>query len=96
MIRSNGRYSVDVAPNGAIKVRPGDWLSKYSAAFLGLPIAFAHLLSPDRPSRARPWSAWVRWTLIGLVPLVVAIVTFLILDPMVIRFFDRFREDVRM
>jgi dolichyl-phosphate-mannose-protein mannosyltransferase len=74
----------------------GALLSKYSAAFLGLPIAFAHLLSPDRPNRARPWSAWIRWTLIGLVPLVVAIVTFLVLDPMVIRFFDRFREDVRM
>ena len=28
----DGRYHVDVAYNGAIKVRHGDWLSKYSAA----------------------------------------------------------------
>jgi len=29
---SDGRYHVDVAENGAIKVKHGDWLSKYSAA----------------------------------------------------------------
>lgn len=29
---SNGTYSVTVAENGAILVKPGDWLSKYSAA----------------------------------------------------------------
>ena len=28
----HGRYHVDVAPDGAIKVMPNDWLSKYSAA----------------------------------------------------------------
>jgi hypothetical protein len=31
----DGRYEVDVAENGAIKVRHGDWLSKYSAAIYG-------------------------------------------------------------
>lgn len=30
-----GRYQVDVANNGAIKVKHGDWLSKYSAAIYG-------------------------------------------------------------
>ncbi len=28
----NGRYSVEVASDGAIRVKPGDWISKYSAA----------------------------------------------------------------
>lgn len=28
----NGKYHVEVAPDGAIRVKPGDWLSKYSAA----------------------------------------------------------------
>ena len=32
MLYRTGRYSVDVGPNGSIKVKPGDWLSKYSAA----------------------------------------------------------------
>jgi hypothetical protein len=32
MVYRNGQYSVEVGPDGAIKVRPGDWLSKYSAA----------------------------------------------------------------
>jgi len=32
MLYRNGRYSVEVGSDGAIKVRPGDWLSKYSAA----------------------------------------------------------------
>lgn len=32
MLYRKGRYSVEVAPDGAIKVRAGDWLSKYSAA----------------------------------------------------------------
>ena len=32
MLYRNGRYSVDVGQDGVIKVRPGDWLSKYSAA----------------------------------------------------------------
>jgi len=29
---SNGRYSVTIQPDGAIRVKSGDWLSKYSAA----------------------------------------------------------------
>lgn len=32
MIRSHGRYSVTIADDGAILVRQGDWISKYSAA----------------------------------------------------------------
>jgi hypothetical protein len=32
MLYRNGRYSVDVGLDGTIKVRAGDWLSKYSAA----------------------------------------------------------------
>src|ERR1700723_1659457 len=29
---SDGRYHVEVAEDGAVKVRHGDWLSKYSSA----------------------------------------------------------------
>ena len=32
MLYQNGRYQVEVGNDGAIKVKPGDWLSKYSAA----------------------------------------------------------------
>jgi len=35
MLYRRKRYQVDVAPDGAIKVKPGDWLSKYSYAMYG-------------------------------------------------------------
>jgi hypothetical protein len=35
MLYHKGQYRVDIAPNGAIRVKPGDWLSKYSYAMYG-------------------------------------------------------------
>jgi hypothetical protein len=69
-------------------------LSKYSAAFLALVIGLGHLMSPR--SFARPGSAanWGRWVAKGLLPGVVGVATFLLLDPLVVHHWDKFRADV--
>ena len=69
-------------------------LSKYSAAFLGAPLALAYLVAPGRPSTfaAVPW---LRWAARGALILVLAGAVFLIVDPMVWLYYDRFRQDVR-
>jgi 4-amino-4-deoxy-L-arabinose transferase-like glycosyltransferase len=70
-------------------------LCKYSAAFL-LPLALvAHLCAPGRPARAAPWRAWVRWLWTGAIPGLVAGAMFLLLDPLVLLEFNRFRVDVQ-
>jgi hypothetical protein len=69
--------------------------AKYSAAFLAVPIALAHVLSPTRPSALRPAKSWAVWAMHGGVAVVVCIVTFLLVDPMVVAYYDKFREDVR-
>lgn len=69
--------------------------AKYSAAFMAVPIGVAHLLSPARPSSLAAWRPWGRWLLVGLAAVVVCIATFLVVDPMVVSYYDKFREDVR-
>jgi 4-amino-4-deoxy-L-arabinose transferase-like glycosyltransferase len=73
----------------------GALLCKYSAAFL-LPLTLvAHLCAPGRPERTAPWGAWVRWLAVGAIPGVVSVATFLLLDPLVVLKFDKFRFDVQ-
>ena len=68
---------------------------KYTAVFMAVPIALAHLLSPHRPHPLKPYRAWGRWGLRGLVPVVACVVTFLLLNPMVWLYWDKFLFDVR-
>lgn len=70
-------------------------LCKYSAVFMAGPIALAHLLSPHRPSSLRPVGAWGRWVARGAVPVMVSVVTFFALDPMVLQYYAKFRDDVQ-
>jgi len=70
-------------------------ICKYTAVFMAVPIAVAHFFSPLRPSSLQPFAAWRRWVLRGLVPVATSIVTFLVLDPMVWQYFDKFLFDVR-
>ncbi|MEX2273406.1 MAG: glycosyltransferase family 39 protein [Vicinamibacterales bacterium] len=72
-------------------------LCKYSAAFLAPVIAVAHLASPRTfawPGALQQRGALLRWVLTGIVPLVVALATFLLLDPHVYLHYDKFRADV--
>ena len=95
-------YLIDVARHGRTRAYVFAGLAigaaalcKYSAAFL-LPLTLvAHLCAPGRPQRGQAWSVWVRWLLRGAVPGIVAGLTFLILDPLVLLEFDKFMADVR-
>lgn len=70
-------------------------LSKYTGAFtLGF-IGLAYLLAPSRPNTLRPAIAWVRWALRGVVPIVVGVATFLVLDPLVLKYRDKFLADIK-
>jgi 4-amino-4-deoxy-L-arabinose transferase-like glycosyltransferase len=70
-------------------------LSKYTAIFLAPLIALAHLLSPRAPRRIAPLGAWLgpigRTAAAGAA----GVATFLLLDPLVIQFYDKFRQDLR-
>lgn len=70
-------------------------LSKYSAAFLVPLVVLAHLLSDRRPRTIRPLNAWVRFAGMAAVPLAIAGITFLAIDPLVLRYYDKFRLDIR-
>ena len=95
-------FLIDVAVRGSTKAYVfaglaigGALLCKYSAAFLLPLVLIAHLVDPGRPLRDAPWSAWARWLLRGAVPGIVALITFLVLDPFVWLSFDKFRADVQ-
>jgi 4-amino-4-deoxy-L-arabinose transferase-like glycosyltransferase len=68
---------------------------KYTSVFMAIPIALAYLLSPHRPRSLHPYGAWVRWAMRGLVVPVATVVTFVLLDPMVWLYWDKFLFDVR-
>ena len=70
-------------------------LSKYTGAFMVGVIGFAYLLAPKRPRALQPVRAWVGWTLRGIVPIVVGVGTFLLLDPLVLRHRDKFLSDIK-
>jgi dolichyl-phosphate-mannose-protein mannosyltransferase len=70
-------------------------LSKYTALFLVPLIGLAYLLSPQAPRQLRPLGAWVRPAIRTAVSLAIGAATFLILDPLVVRYYDKFRSDVR-
>lgn len=68
---------------------------KYTAVFMAVPMALAWAMSPGRPRSWEPYAPWVRWALRGLIAPVTAVVTFVLLDPMVVLYFEKFQFDVR-
>jgi 4-amino-4-deoxy-L-arabinose transferase-like glycosyltransferase len=72
--------------------------SKYSAAFLAPMIGVAELLSPRAPRRLTPFQlrAWVRVVIRAAVTIAAGIAIFLMLDWLVIRYFDKFRSDIKV
>jgi 4-amino-4-deoxy-L-arabinose transferase-like glycosyltransferase len=73
----------------------GAVLFKYSGAFVLGVIGLAYLIAPGRPSAVRPLGAWMRWAGRGTIPIVVGVATFLLLDPLVIQYWDKFQSDVK-
>ena len=70
-------------------------LSKYTGAFTLGVIGFAYLLSPRRPRALKPVTAWAGWAARGIVPIVVGLATFLLLDPLVLKYRDKFLSDIK-
>lgn len=70
-------------------------LSKYTAIFLAPLIVFAQLLSAAAPRSVRPAARWIvplaRAAAIGAVALAI----FFALDPLVIRYYPKFRSDLK-
>jgi MFS family permease len=69
--------------------------TKYTGAFLMLPLAVAHLLSPARPRRGDGARAWLLWGSIGLGVVLLALAIFSVINPLVLQHPDRFLSDVR-
>ena len=92
---------VGIAQDGRLRAYVGLGLAfgaaiscKYTAAFLILPLALVHVISPARPRSGAGWRAWLVWFGKGCVPIVTAVAIFLIVNPLVLQYPDRFREDV--
>lgn len=70
-------------------------LCKYTGVFLVPLLVVAHVCSPRTPRVLRPVSAWLRAALLGAAPLLLGAAVFLLLDPMVFLFHDKFLQDVQ-
>jgi 4-amino-4-deoxy-L-arabinose transferase-like glycosyltransferase len=74
-------------------------LCKYTGAFVLGVVGFAYLLSPSRPrtlpTSLQAWKSWLRWVAQGMIPVVVGLATFLLLDPLVWRYFRKFKSDMK-
>jgi 4-amino-4-deoxy-L-arabinose transferase-like glycosyltransferase len=72
--------------------------SKYSAAFLAPLIGIAELLSPRGPAGLVPVDVrgWLRAAVRTALTVVAGLAIFLALDWLVIRYFDKFRDDIKV
>src|SRR5262249_2593149 len=72
--------------------------SKYSAAFVAPLIGIAELLSPRAPATVTPFAAgrWLRIVVRAVVTVAAGVAIFLVLDWLVIRYFDKFRDDIKV
>jgi 4-amino-4-deoxy-L-arabinose transferase-like glycosyltransferase len=68
---------------------------KYTAVFMAIPIALAYLMAPQRPKAFQPFGAWIRWALRGAILPATTVVAFVLIDPMVWLYWDKFLFDVR-
>lgn len=70
-------------------------LCKYSAAFVAALIGLAQLLSPSGPRGIRPFSAWLRLGVRTVATVALGIAVFLLLDPLVVKYYAKFRSDIK-
>lgn len=69
--------------------------SKYAAAFLAPLIGIARLLSPNGPRGLRPMGTWVREALRAAVLVALGIGIFLVIDPLVVQYWEKFQSDIK-
>jgi len=73
----------------------GAILSKYSGGFVLGIVGLAYLLSPQRPKTLKPFAPWIMWVVRGVIPIVVGFGVFLLLDPLVWKYFAKFQSDIK-
>ncbi len=69
--------------------------SKYSAAFLAPLVGVAELLSPNGPRGVTPIAPWIRAALRSAAIVAAGVAIFLVLDPLVLRYYAKFRSDIK-
>lgn len=94
-------YALRIADTGRIRDYAIAGLSlgaavacKYTALFLVVVLAVAHLAAPGRPQRLADVRGWAAWIGRGIMPLVIGAVVFAAVDPMAIMYFAKFRGDI--
>ena len=70
-------------------------LCKYSAAFLAPLIGLAELLSPNGPRAVLPARPWIRAGVRAAAAVALGVALFLVLNPLVVMYFDKFRSDIK-
>jgi 4-amino-4-deoxy-L-arabinose transferase-like glycosyltransferase len=72
--------------------------SKYSAAFLAPMIGLAELLSLSQPGGFKPFELrpWIRAAVRTILTVAAGLAIFLILDSLVIRYFGKFKSDIKV
>jgi hypothetical protein len=70
-------------------------LCKYSAAFLAPLIGLAELLSPKGPRSVGALAPWVRAAIRATAAVALGIALFLIFNPLVVLYFDKFQSDIK-
>jgi 4-amino-4-deoxy-L-arabinose transferase-like glycosyltransferase len=73
----------------------GAVLFKYSGAFVLAVIGLAYFLAPGRPAPRDSPLAWLRWAVRGTTPIFVGAAAFLLVDPLVWLYPDKFRSDIK-
>jgi 4-amino-4-deoxy-L-arabinose transferase-like glycosyltransferase len=73
----------------------GAILCKYTGVFVLGIVGLAYLLSPQRPRALKPITRWMTWALRGVIPIVVGVGLFLVLDPLVWKYFAKFQSDIK-
>ena len=71
-------------------------LCKYSAAFLAPLIGLAELLSSHGPRGVLPAGPWIRTGLRAAAAVALGLALFLVLNPLVVTYFDKFQSDIKV
>ena len=73
----------------------GAILCKYTGGFVLGVIGLAYVISPSRPKTFTSLTPWVRWAARGTIPILVGLAIFLVLDPLVWKYFGKFQSDIK-
>src|SRR5205085_5000894 len=68
---------------------------KYTGLIVLGAVGVAYLLAPGRPELRAGTVAWIRWAVRGVMPIAVAAVVFLVLNPLIVQYPAKFLSDFK-